>query len=82
MSPETIQPGQRIRVLQRISRREGHWTHEVTGTVVAVRPEKTGSWFAHGKDVKLWLNRVRLRKDDGELTTVVVDQHARFEVLS
>jgi hypothetical protein len=50
--------------------------------VLVVRAEPTGSWYAHGKDDKLWLNRIRLRKDDGEITTIVVDQHTRFEVLA
>lgn len=74
--------GQRVRILQEIDRREGNWTNEVVGTVVSVEPEKTGSWFAHGKDEKFWLNRIRLRKDDGELTTVVVDQYTRYEIVN
>jgi len=76
-----IKAGQRIRVLQEIERREGNWRHEVVGTVVATGPEETGSWYAHGKDGKLWLTRLRLRKDDGEITTVVVDRHTRVELL-
>ena len=67
---------------QEIDRRDGNWTHEVVGTVIAAQAEKTGSWHAHGKDAKLWLNRIRLRKEDGEITTVVVDQHTRLEVLA
>lgn len=76
-----LKPGQRVRIRQEIDRREGNWSAEVVGTIIAVRPEKTGSWFAHGKDDKLWLNRVRLRKDDGELTTIAVDPFTRVEVL-
>jgi len=33
----------------------------------------TGSWFARGKDDRLWLKRLRLRKADGETTVLVVD---------
>lgn len=73
--------GQTVRIWQEIDRREGNWTNEVTGTIVEVRPEKTGSWYAHGKDDKLWLYRIRLRKADGELTTVSVDQFTRAEIL-
>jgi len=79
---QPIRPGVRIRVYQRIERREGDWENEITGTVVDIRPEKTGSWFAHGKDDRLWLYRIQLRKSDGEMTTVAVDQHTRYEVLS
>ena len=82
MPEQRIKSGQRIRVSQEIDRREGNWTHELVGTVVAVTPEQSGSWHAHGKKGKLWLNRIRLRRDDGELTTVVVDRHTRVEVLT
>lgn len=78
----TLQPGQRVRFTQQVDRREGDWTNEVVGEVVNVTPERTGSWYAHGKDSKLWLYRVRLRKADGELTTLTVDQHTRYEILN
>jgi hypothetical protein len=76
-----IAVGQRVRVRQTIDRREGPWHAEVVGTVEYVRYEKTGSWFAHGQDLRLWLLRLRLRKDDGELATVVVDPRTVIEVL-
>jgi type 1 glutamine amidotransferase len=81
MANSELKPGQRVRVVQEIDRREGNWQHEVVGKVVWARPEPTGSWFAHGKNDKLWLGRVRLEKEDGELTTIVVDQHTRLELL-
>ncbi|MCG3128957.1 MAG: hypothetical protein CHACPFDD_03853 [Phycisphaerae bacterium] len=76
-----VRPGQRIRVRQMIARREGAWSSEVIGEVLSVGDEPTGSWFAHGKDDKLWLHRLRLRKPDGDITTVTVDQHTHIEVL-
>lgn len=76
-----IREGQRVRIFQEIERREGNWRNEVVGRVLSVRPEKTGSWYAHGKDDKLWLLRVRLQKDSGEQTTVNVDQFTRFEII-
>ena len=63
-------------------RREGNWAHQVVGTVISVAPEQTGSWHARGKDGRLWLNRIRLRKDDGEITTVVADRLTRVEWLT
>lgn len=80
MQPTDLKPGQRVRIHQEIDRREGNWVHQVEGEVVSVKPEKTGSWYAHGREDKLWLYRVRLRKADGELTTLTVDQHTRFEL--
>ena len=82
MSKQEIKPGQRIRVYQEVERREGSWTHETVGTVLSVKFEQTGSWHARGKNDKLWLTRIRLRKADGEITTIVSDQHTRLEVLA
>jgi hypothetical protein len=81
MAKQDIKPGQRIRVFQEIERREGNWTHETAGTVLAVSAEPTGSWHARGKDDRLWLTRIRLRKDNGEVTTIVSDRYTRLEVL-
>ncbi len=61
-----LEPGQRVRVRQTIRTREGDWHIEVEGEVVACEPRPTGSWFAHGKNDRLWLARLILRKDDGE----------------
>ena len=77
-----IRPGQRVRISKRIERREGDWTLEVEGVVEQYAPDWTGSWFAHGKNDKLWLNRILIRKDDGELSDVIVDRFTRVEILS
>lgn len=81
MREQQLKPGQRIRLSQEIDRREGNWTSELVGIVLSAQPEPTGSWHAGGKAGRLWLNRIRLRKEDGEITTVVLDQHTRVEVL-
>jgi len=53
----------------------------VEGTVVAVGQGKTGSWFAHGKDNKVWLDRGELRKDDGERVVMNLDRFSRVDVV-
>ena len=82
MTIDQCKPGQRVRIIQEIDRRAGNWRSEVDGVVESVAKEKTGSWHAHGKDGKLWLLRVRLRKDDGELTTRAVDPLTKVELLT
>lgn len=67
---------------------------ETVGVVEAWSEEPTGSWHAHGKEPqsgpaavkrpgrKLWLDRLRLRKVDGEVVLLVIDdatQIARLE---
>ncbi|MBX3315584.1 MAG: hypothetical protein KF902_01830 [Phycisphaeraceae bacterium] len=41
----------------------------------------TGSWFAHSKDKKLWLDRLELKKDDGEIVVVNLDRYSRVEIV-
>lgn len=79
---ESLKIGQRVRIVQTIARREGDWKTAVEGEVVLIEEQPTGSWFAHGKDRRLWLKRIRLKTSDGSLSTVSVDQHSRVEVLA
>jgi hypothetical protein len=49
--------------------------------VVAFTQSKTGSWYAHSKDKKLWLDRLQLKKDDGEIVYLNLDQYTTIEML-
>ncbi len=75
-------PGAKVKVLQQIAARDYSWNSEISGTVVEFKQEKTGSWFAHSKDDKLWLDRLTLRKPDGELTTLNLDGFSVVKVES
>lgn len=77
-----IAPGNRVRVTQTIVGRGSTWATTVEGVVETCRAEATGSWYAHGKNDKLWLLRIRLRKDDGELSTLAIDHNSRVEVIA
>jgi hypothetical protein len=79
---QQIKPNTRVRVAQTIRGRDNAWTCEVEGVVLSHQPEKSESWFAHGKSGKIWLTRLRLRKDDGEITTLNLDQDSRVTILS
>jgi hypothetical protein len=81
MDPKQLAPGQRVRIIQTVRRREGDWTRAVEGTVEKVTEEKTGSWYAHSKDDRYWLRRVVLRKADGEITILSTDNFTRVELL-
>lgn len=76
-----IKPNDRVRITQTIRTREGAWQTQVEGTVQAVRDKPTGSWFAHGRNDKLWLHRILLKRDDGELTELVVDDETQVTKL-
>jgi hypothetical protein len=75
-----IKPGATVLVTQQIPHRDRTWTNEVRGTVVSYEQKQTGSWFAHSKDDKLWLDRLTLRKTDGELLTLNLDDYSRVQV--
>ena len=77
----SLEPGQRVRITQQVPRQSGTMTSEVEGVVTRFGQQKTGSWFAHSKDHKLWLDRVEVKKDDGELVVCNLDQYSQVEVL-
>jgi hypothetical protein len=80
-APQSLRPGVRVKVTQQIAARDHTWTSEVRGTILEYEQKETGSWFAHSKNDKLWLDRLRLRKDDGELTTLNLDAFSHIEIL-
>jgi hypothetical protein len=75
-----LTPGKRVRVRQQIAARDYSWTADVRGTIVSYDQRPTGSWFAHSKNDKLWLDRLVLKKDDGEITTLNLDDYTNVEI--
>ncbi len=78
---KNLRPGVRVRVTQQIAARDYTWTSDVRGAIVEYEQKQTGSWYAHSKNDKLWLDRLRLRKEDGELTTLILDAYSHIEIL-
>jgi hypothetical protein len=82
LETDLCQPGRRVRVTQQLAQRDAVWTSTVEGVVTRWQQAKTGSWFAHAKDDKLWLDRLELRLDDGELAILNLDQYSVIEAVS
>ena len=76
-----FKPATRVRVTQQLPQTHTVWSTSVEGTVLRYRQATTGSWFAHAKDDKLWLDRLELRKDDGELVTLNLDRYSVIEAI-
>jgi len=74
-------PGTPVQVKETIRRRGVPLETQVIGLVEAWEDLPTGSWYANGKDDKLWLKRLRLRKADGEVTLLVIDDLASIAKL-
>jgi hypothetical protein len=75
-------PGARVRVTQQIAARHYTLPAVIEGTLVSYSQKPTGSWYAHSRDDKLWLDRVVLRKDDGEISTLNLDDYASVEIVT
>lgn len=75
-----LKPGMKVKVTQQIPQRDTTWTDIVEGTVVKYQQAKTGSWYAHAKDDKLWLDRLTLRAEDGEIIVLSLDAYSVVEV--
>lgn len=79
---KNLRAGVRVKVTQQIAARHYALTCEVTGMVVGYEQQQTGSWYAHSKNDKLWLDRLLIRKSDGELTTLNLDGYSHVEILT
>jgi len=72
--------GAKVRVTQQIPARDRVWVSQIDGTVVDFQQKPAGSWFAHGKNDRLWLDRLTLKKADGEITTLNLDEFSAVEI--
>tara|TARA_R110002072_G_scaffold42064_2_gene117385 strand:- start:45724 stop:45987 length:264 start_codon:yes stop_codon:yes gene_type:complete len=73
--------GSLVRVTKELSRGEDRSAFGVEGEILRMGQQKTGSWYAHSKDKKLWLDRLELRKADGEIVVMNLDDRTSVEVL-
>jgi hypothetical protein len=77
-----IVPGAHVRITQQIAARNYSLPSVIEGIVVRYEQQTTGSWYAHSRDDKLWLDRVVLKKPDGEITTLNLDDYSNVEIMS
>lgn len=75
-----FEPGSQVVITQQIPQANRTWSTRTEGTVVRYERKKTGSWFAHAKDDRLWLDRLVVRKADGEIVVFNLDQYTRVEL--
>jgi hypothetical protein len=79
LETDIFQPGKRVRVIQQVPQRDRVWAEIVEGVITRYQQAMTGSWFAHSRHDKLWLDRLELRLDDGEITVLNLDQYTVIE---
>ncbi len=78
-----LQPGDRVEVVHHI--KIGFREHEsrTVGVVVGTQRHECGmdGGFRRGWDDKYWFDHLLLRRDDGELTTVTMDEYTEIAKL-
>lgn len=75
-----IDIGRRVRLIQQIPHGSGCWRTQMEGIVLGLFQEKTGAWYAHSKDKKLWLDRIEILQDSQEVSKCILDQYSRIEL--
>ncbi len=80
--PPRFSPGTRLRVIQYV--RVGHrrWQTQTEGVVVKESRRSVGGIEMGGKASYCQQETIQLRRDDGELTDVAIDQNTQLENLS
>ncbi|MGF1634029.1 MAG: hypothetical protein ACFCVE_09300 [Phycisphaerae bacterium] len=76
-----LTPGTRVKVFQQIAARHYSMGTPVVGTIVKYEQKQTGSWYAHSRDGKLWLDRLTIRKDSGEVSVLNLDDYTNLDVI-
>jgi len=77
-----FEPGTRVRTTQKV--RVGHreWTTSFVGVVEREGVRPVGGMEMGGKGLYCRQPTIRIRRDDGEITDVALDDWTRFEVVS
>jgi hypothetical protein len=76
-----LQPGQRIRITQTVRVGLKQWTTTVTGTFRAVNYLATGLATHRVKEDDIVVVAVHFTKDNGELSSITIDEQTRIEAL-
>lgn len=78
---ENLKPGQRIRVTQTVRVGQQSWPAAVTGIVRDVKVLVTGLATERAPDDVVAIPTVHFVKDNGELSSITVDENTRIEVI-
>ena len=76
-----LRPGQRIRVTQTVRVGRKQWTTTTTGTFRAVRYLATGLATDRVPEDDIVVITVHFAKDNGELSSVTLDENTKLEVV-
>jgi len=76
-----LAPGQRIRLTQTVRVGQKQWTTSVVGAFRAVKYLATGLATDRAADEDVVIATVHFTKDNGELSSIALDEQSKIEVL-
>ena len=71
---QTLAPGDRVEITHAVKVGFRHWTTVTAGTVVRKSRERHSLHYQRSNDDRVFSDVLVLRRDDGELTTVTLDE--------
>ena len=74
----SLQPGDRVEVKHEVKVGFRNWTSQTLGTVVSKDRRRHALHFNRNFDDKVYSDVLILRRDDGELTTVTLDEFSEL----
>jgi hypothetical protein len=74
----SLQPGDRVEVVHEVKVGFRNWTTTTLGTVVAKDRRRHSLHFNRNFDDKVYSDVLILRRDDGELTTITLDEFSEL----
>ena len=78
---ESLQPGDWVQIQHEVKVGFRSWTATTTGTVVKTERRRHSLHFNRNSDDKVFSDVIILRHDDGELTTVTLDEFSELAKL-
>ena len=80
---ETLRPGDRIEVVHEVKVGSSKtWATTTVGTVVSTERRRQGLHYRRNPDDKVFADMIVLKRDDGELTTITMDEFTELRRLN
>ena len=76
-----LNPGDRVEVRHQVKVGFRSWETTTVGNLVEAERRRAGLHYRRNFDDKAFSDLLVLRRDDGELTTVTLDEYSRLRVL-
>lgn len=79
---EQAEVGNRVEVIHEVKVGFRRWPVTTVGTVVRKERRRRGEHFRRNDDDHVYADVLVLRRDDGELTTVALDEFSELKIVS